>query len=444
MLYSIAKNAIFIYVINALIIIQNYFQKYDIGNDNIEIVFCKEANHHKEELKFFCKNHNELCCPLCITKIKVGEYGQHCDCDICLLEKIEDEKLNNLKENVNYLREVSKAIEKSMEELKTISIKIDENKEKIKINISQLFTKLRNAINEREDQLLSEVDITFNELIFDEKLIKQNAKLPIKIKEFLEIGEKVENEWKNNKNKLNIYINESIIIEKNIKNIKKIQQSIEKFKAKNIEVIFLPEEEKKIKKIISLIMNYGKLALDNEITNLSSLIIKENKEYKEILKSWINPNKYIEAELLYRLTRDGEKVSKFHELCDNKGPTLTIFLTNDQKGENIGGIYTPLSWDKSSGCKNDSDNATFMFNLTKKQKYKKINGINSIWCTNDFGPWTINFGFRNTMRKINHFGLVIDHSYEKGSEILPNSSNDSSKAKFFDVIEVEVFKIIMK
>ena len=333
-----------------------------------------------------------------------------------------------------------------MEELKIISKKIDENKEKIKINISQLFTKLRNVINDREDQLFLDVDNIFNELIFDEKLIKQNAKLPFKIKEFLKIGENVENKWKLNKNKLNIYINECIHIEKNIKNIKKIQQNIEKFNVKNINirVIFLPEEENEIKKIISLIMNYGKLALDNGINNLSSLIIKENKEYNEILKSWINPNKYIEAELLYRLTRDGENVSKFHELCDNKGPTLTIFLTNSQNGENIGGIYTPLSWDKSSGSKNDSEKATFMFNLTKREKYKKIRGADSIWCTNFFGPWTINFGFKNTMKKIEHYGLIIDQSYEKGSEILPNSSNNSSKAKLFEVIEVEVFKILMK
>ena len=94
--------------------------------------------------------------------------------------------------------------------------------------------------------------------------------------------------------------------------------------------------------------------------------------------------------------------------------------------------------------KKDSDNATFLFNLTKKQKYKKINGTDSIWCINDFGPWTINFGFDITMRKIKHFGLVIDQSYEKGSEILQNISNDSSKAKLFDVLEVEVFKILIK
>ena len=64
-----------------------------------------------------------------------------------------------------------------------------------------------------------------------------------------------------------------------------------------------------------------------------------------MLKSWIDKNNKVEVELLYRLSRDGDKISKFHELCDNKGSTLTLFNTSDG---NIGGIYAKLSWDKTS------------------------------------------------------------------------------------------------
>ena len=35
------------------------------------------------------------------------------------------------------------------------------------------------------------------------------------------------------------------------------------------------------------------------------------------MKNWISPNNNIKAELLYRLSRDGEKISKYHQLCDN-------------------------------------------------------------------------------------------------------------------------------
>ena len=39
------------------------------------------------------------------------------------------------------------------------------------------------------------------------------------------------------------------------------------------------------------------------------------------------------TELLYKKSRDGDQISKFYELCDNKGPKLTIFKIDD---DNIG------------------------------------------------------------------------------------------------------------
>ena len=107
-----------------------------------------------------------------------------------------------------------------MNELKKIIIKIDERKEELKNQVSKMFTKIRSALNEREDQLLLEIDNKFNEFIFDEKLIKQSEKIPNKIKEFLERGKKIENDWKNNDKRLNIVINDCIDIENNIEDIK--------------------------------------------------------------------------------------------------------------------------------------------------------------------------------------------------------------------------------
>ena len=110
-----------------------------------------------------------------------------------------------------------------------------------------------------------------------------------------------------------------------------------------------------------------KFLLDNLcISNLDNLIIGNNIGYNRILKLWISPIKEIKSELLYRLSRDGEDISTFHKLCDNKGPTLTLFHIED--GNKIG-FYTPLSWDSNSQFKNDME--TFMFNLNKEQKYKK-------------------------------------------------------------------------
>ena len=402
--------------------------KYELGKENINNTLCKEKNH-KCELKFFCKNHNQLCCGLCISRIKCDGYGQNTDCNVCLIENITDEKKNKLNDNIKYLENISLSIEKTMEEFKNIIIKIDKDKENLKLQVSKIFTKLRNAINDREDQILSDIDNKFNDLIFDEKIIKQSEKLPKQIKEFMEKGKNIENEWKNDNNKLTIFINKCIDIENSIKNIKIVQKSIEKYNSKNINFYFFPEEDDEIDKIINIIKIFGCISTEDEdeiyIQNLNSLIIKDNKKYNKILKYMINQKKSIKSKLLYRLTRDGDKISTFHKLCDNKGPTLTLFYVNDG---NIGGIYTPLSWDTISKTKYDKE--TFMFNLNKNEKYNNIDQDVSIWCRDHFGPWTINFGFDDTMKKIEHRGNDINKGYERGVEILPNNSN---KTKYFEV-----------
>ena len=173
------------------------------------------------------------------------------------------------------------------------------------------------------------------------------------------------------------------------------------------------------------------------ITNLDSKIINENKEYNESLKNWIDPSKKIKAELLYRLSENGDDKKTFHELCDNKGPTLTLFHVNDG---NIIGIYTPLDLDSNSLWKNDMD--TFIFNLNKNQKYKKLKEDCSIYCMFAYGPYTAGFGcdHNNSMKSIIYLGNDINKYYDKGSEILP--CNNQEKA--YDLIETEVYKIMIK
>ena len=45
--------------------------------------------------------------------------------------------------------------------------------------------------------------------------------------------------------------------------------------------------------------------------------------------------------LIYRASRDGWHSSKFHALCDDKGPTVTVV----KNGNNIFGGYTEMSWE---------------------------------------------------------------------------------------------------
>ena len=414
--------------------------KYELEKDKNEIFtgLCKEEKH-KIELEYYCQNHNILCCAACISKIKGKGNGQHTDCNVCYIEDIEKEKKNELKENMKYLEDFSNNIDNLINELKKIYEKINENKEEIKMNISKIFTNIRNAINEREDELLLNIDNKFNELFFNEEFIKKSEKLQNDIKINLEKGKKIEIEWNKNLTKLNLCINECINIENNIHIIKKMKEHINNFNSMDIKLNFIPKLNENIK-ILEDIKHLGDIIIEDKnniyIYELfNSSIIKNNKEYNKTLKIWINKNKEIKAELLYRLSRDGDEISKFHELCDDKGPTLILF----QVEEDIAGIYTPLSWDIKSDTKSDIE--SFMFNLNKNEKYLKVNKNTSIFCKETYGPWTFSFGFYKTyqMKKIQHGGNNINEGYDGGSRILPNNSQST---KLFDVQEVEVYKII--
>ncbi len=82
--------------VSKIIIFLNLKKNKDIAN--IFTGFCKEKNH-QVELKYFCKTHNKLCWAECIAKIKTNYSGKHINCDICIIEKVKNDKKNKLKKN---------------------------------------------------------------------------------------------------------------------------------------------------------------------------------------------------------------------------------------------------------------------------------------------------------------------------------------------------------
>ena len=72
------------------------FENHSVFNldKNAQEIFtgiCKEFNH-KNELIYYCKDHNILCCAACLSKIKDKENGKHHDCNVCTIEEIKNEK----------------------------------------------------------------------------------------------------------------------------------------------------------------------------------------------------------------------------------------------------------------------------------------------------------------------------------------------------------------
>ena len=249
---------------------------YNLDNNNQEIFTgkCYELNH-KNDLEFYCKNHNQLCCAVCLCKIKTNGKGQHNECEVGLIKEIKDEIINKLKENIKYLEESYKKIQDSINKLKEIYEKINLSKEELKMKIINTFTKIRNLINEREDKLLLELDNIYDNTFFKEDIIKKGEKIPNQIKTILEKGKTLGNEWDNNK--LIDKINDCINIENNIKNIIIINENIEKYSTKQFNIKFFPENEQ-IDELSEKIKQFGEI-MDEE-NNLLNFKFQSGENYK--------------------------------------------------------------------------------------------------------------------------------------------------------------------
>ena len=228
----------------------------DKNKNNIYTGLCKEKNH-PYKVDYYCKDHNQLCCVACIAKIKGRGIGNHKDCNVCFINKIKKEKKNILNENINFLEEISKTLEQSINNLKKIFNKINENKDSLKMAIQRIFTKIRSAINDREDELLLDVDKQFDNLFFKEAAIKEFEKLPNRTRILIEKGKNASKEW-GDKNKLNSIINDCIDIENNIKDINMLNQKIQKsISMSNIEVKFNPEKNEDLNIFLENIKKFG-------------------------------------------------------------------------------------------------------------------------------------------------------------------------------------------
>ena len=250
---------------------------YNINKNINEIFtgFCKEKGHNNL-LRYYCKNHNKLCCGDCVAKIVGKEYGQHKDCDICLIREIKETKKTKLKENNKYLEDFK--FEYSINELEKLFDKINENKEALKMKIQNIFTKIRNILNKREDEILVEVDNQFNSFYINEDLIEKGKVLPNRIKISLEKGKSLDKDW--NENEINYYINNCIEIENNIKDINIINKNIlKRISNKNKKIIFSPDEDG-IDNILEIIYKFGEVKKNKFTFTNCPLNISENRKYE--------------------------------------------------------------------------------------------------------------------------------------------------------------------
>ena len=174
----------------------------------------------------------------------------------------------------------------------------------MKINIQKIFTKIRNEINNKEDELLLKIDKKFDNLVFKESSLKDYDKSSKSIKIFLDEKNLVDKEWKD-ENIISL-INECINVENNIKNLKKLNNDLKKNESKKIYNVDNNFQEEQINKFIKSISNLGDIYYNFEFENntdekqkyilsgeIENIITKnvEDKKWLRILSKNILKNK---------------------------------------------------------------------------------------------------------------------------------------------------------
>lgn len=144
-------------------------------------------------------------------------------------------------------------------------------------------------------------------------------------------------------------------------------------------------KEKKPKKIIKLNQNYiafkpvpqiqkekQKKPFEIPISFIKTINIDHEKHLNYLAKLLqINSLDELTSKLflLYRGSENNFDASKFHELCDGKGPTIVLVRSTNKQ---IFGGYATASW--NSDNKHSNAPGSFLFSLSKQTKHEIIKG----------------------------------------------------------------------
>ncbi|KAL9651468.1 hypothetical protein ABK040_001415 [Willaertia magna] len=213
-------------------------------------------------------------------------------------------------------------------------------------------------------------------------------------------------------------------------------------------IVELPKEEEDLVKLKNEANYFGIQGLidliDRNYPFFTYSKIINTKQYQKLLNEWIDEDKNQYWNLIYQGSRDGFGAQDFHNLCDEKSPTITIIKSTS---DHIFGGYTTSAWNENNGHNlsgyYSSPNA-FLFSLNNptKQDAKPmrfdLNGKhNNIAMGYDkyFGPsfgvdLCINNKCNSTERNFSHLGTAYGFNV---------SFEDMTGTKNFTVKEIEVF-----
>jgi hypothetical protein len=143
--------------------------------------------------------------------------------------------------------------------------------------------------------------------------------------------------------------------------------------------------------------------------------------------------------LLYRASRDGDTIKKFHEKTDNKGASIVVAKIKDTN-QIIGG-YNPLDWGGNYDFKTTANSFIFSFknyqNIDTGKIGRVLNIETAIYCYDDYGP---TFG---ESTKGGSCDIQLCSNNRKWSSH-PNSYPNIDIPRSYEIENYEVFQVIKK
>ena len=171
---------------------------------------------------------------------------------------------------------------------------------------------------------------------------------------------------------------------------------------------------------------------------MSKSDILKNNEDRIMLNNWIRPDTKIKFKLLYKVSRDGDRISTFAEKVKGKSPTLILIKT--KTGYKFGG-YTTVEWNMTGNYAYKRDENAFIFSINNKKKFSVKNGEENYAICGDPNHFAFGSGHDLT---IWDQGCSNDNSKDYLNNYSYNTSNYelTGGSKTFYVEELEVYQVI--
>ena len=352
----------------------------------------------------------------------------------------ESNKLININERISKgIKLLEKENEKTMIKILSYVSKMNKNKKKMTDLFKELIKNIKFSFQEEQSK------IEYNEYYFNGIPIPKNIEIKNINNDNFKLFWNIDdiNLINIDKNKIKFRIE----LRKDDKN--QIFKTVYEGNDKNFQIQNLIKDtvyEIRICSVYNNLVGFFSQIKKVKTNNSVSKILDESGREKEFLEKIYEWCGYKSMELIYRGSRDGTTSNKFHEKCDNQGPTICLY--QNEKGYIFGG-FTYISWTSDGSTHKTSE--CFIFTLTNihgteptkfPQKENNNGSVNHhpqrSACFGNYNDIQVYQDYKNS-DSVSSFPCDFIDTLNKGKSIFTGDFNNNNTN--FRIKELEVFKL---